>query len=337
MFAKMVLPRLGGAPSVWSVAMVFFQAALLAGYGYAHLLSRTLPPSRAALVHFILLGGAALTLPLGIAAGFDIPPSTNVGVWLIALFTVSIGLPFAALAATAPLLQKWFAASGHDRAGNPYVLYAASNLGSFAALVAYPFLIEPALPLGVQARVWSFGFAALAIFMSVAALVVARAALRNDVTEDAADKVRNADRLCWIALAAIPSGLVIAVTAYFTTDIAAAPFIWVAPLALYLLTFVAVFREKPWVQIETVARFVPIIVAPLAISLLGFFRLPLYVAAPLNLAVFVALTLLCHGELYRRRPAPYHLTEFYFWTSFGGVLGGIFAGLVAPYVFNQHL
>ena len=124
-------------------------------------------------------------------------------------------------------------------------------------------------------------------------------------------------------------------TACFTTDIAAAPFIWVVPLALYLLTFVAVFRERPWVQMETLARFVAIVVGARSPSLLGFFRLPWYAAAPLNLALFVALTLLCHGELYRRRPSPYHLTEFYFWTSFGGVVGGVFAGLVAPYAFNN--
>jgi hypothetical protein len=136
MFAKMVLPRLGGAPSVWSVAMVFFQGALLAGYGYAHLLSRLLPPGRAAITHLIVLAAAALTLPIGIAAGFDMPPSSGVAFWLIALFTASIGLPFVALSASAPLLQHWFAASGHPQARNPYVLYAASNLGSFAALLA---------------------------------------------------------------------------------------------------------------------------------------------------------------------------------------------------------
>ena len=143
MFTKMVLPRLGGAPSVWSVAMVFFQGALLLGYGYAHLLSRMLPPGRAALTHLIVLAGAALTLPIGIAAGFDIPPASGIAFWLVGLFAASIGLPFVALSASAPLLQHWFAASGHRQAGNPYVLYAASNAGSLAALVAYPIaLIE---------------------------------------------------------------------------------------------------------------------------------------------------------------------------------------------------
>src|SRR2546430_350026 len=138
MFAKMVLPILGGAPSVWSVAMVFFQGALLVGYAYAHLLSRTLPAGQGALIHLGVLAAAAFMLPIGIATGFGNPPSHGVGLWLVGLFALSIGLPFAALSASAPLLQSWFAASGHTQARNPYVLYAASNLGSFAALLAYP-------------------------------------------------------------------------------------------------------------------------------------------------------------------------------------------------------
>src|ERR1041385_6050630 len=162
MFTKMVLPRLGGAPSVWSVAMVFFQAALLAGYAYAHLLARTLDVRHAALVHLGVLAAAALTLPIGIAHGFGTPPSTGIGLWLVGLFAASIGLPFAALSASAPLLQSWFAASGHTQARNPYVLYAASNLGSFAALLAYPLAIESLVTLRTQAWLWSVGFVALA-------------------------------------------------------------------------------------------------------------------------------------------------------------------------------
>src|SRR5205085_1085981 len=176
MFAKMVLPILGGAPSVWSVAMVFFQGALLIGYAYAHLLARTLPVGLAALVHLGVLAAAGLTLPIGIAAGFGNPPSHGVGLWLIGLFTASIGLPFVALSASAPLLQSWFAASSHPQARNPYVLYAASNLGSFAALLAYPLAIESLLPLYGQAWVWSLGFAGLAVLIAAAAMVAARPA-----------------------------------------------------------------------------------------------------------------------------------------------------------------
>src|SRR3954469_5439746 len=203
MFTKMVLPMLGGAPAVWSVAMVFFQAALLIGYAYAHLLARTLRVGHGALVHLGVLAAAALTLPIGIAHGFAVPPSTGVGLWLVGLFAASIGLPFVALAASAPLLQSWFAASGHPQARNPYVLYAASNLGSFAALLAYPLVIEPLLPLRHQTELWSAGFAMLAILIAIASLFVAR--LPNvavAATGQGAVSLRN--RLLWTALSAIP-------------------------------------------------------------------------------------------------------------------------------------
>src|SRR5262245_32771229 len=335
MFTKMVLPRLGGAPTVWSVAMVFFQAALLLGYAYAHLLIRRLPLGLGALVHLGILAAAALTLPIAIAQGFGVPPTSGIAFWLIALFTVSIGLPFAVLSASAPLLQGWFAASGHPQAGNPYVLYAASNLGSFAALIAYPILIEPTFTLREQAQLWSVGFAALTLLIAGVSLFAARRPNLADILADAEPTCLR-DRLTWLALAAIPSGLVIAVTSYVTTDVAAAPFLWVVPLALYLMTFVAVFRERPWLSHATVARLVPILVAPLSIGLLGGGDKVFWLAMiGVNLAAFVLLALLCHGELYRRRPAPARLTEFYLWVSLGGVIGGISAALVAPHVFNR--
>jgi hypothetical protein len=333
MFTKMVLPRLGGAPTVWSVAMVFFQAALLCGYAYSHFVVRRLPLALGALVHLGLLGAAAATLPIAIAHGFGTPPTQDIAPWLIALFAASIGLPFVALAASAPLLQGWFAASGHAQARNPYVLYAASNLGSFAALIAYPFVVEPFLTLKEQAQLWSAGFAILALLVAVAGLLVARQPnyeIRNATVAVPAARVRWA----WAALAAIPVGLVIAVTSYITTDIASAPFLWVLPLALYLLTFVAVFRDPPWLRPETVARLVPIPVAVLAIGLLSGERQFWLVFVIVNLVAFVLLALLCHGELYRRRPAAALLTAFYLWMSLGGVIGGVFAALLAPQLFT---
>jgi predicted O-methyltransferase YrrM len=334
MFTKLVLPRLGGAPTVWSVAMVFFQAALLAGYAYAHLLIRRLPLGIGALLHLGVLAAAALTLPIGIAEVLGAPPQSNIALWLIALFAISIGLPFAVLSASAPLLQGWFAASGHPHAGNPYVLYAASNLGSFAALLAYPIAVEPLFTLKSQTQLWSMGFAVLAVLIAVASLFVSRQP--NSVVRDtAAAPVAARDRLAWMALAAIPAGLVIAVTSYITTDVAAAPFLWVVPLALYLLTFVAVFRDRTWISQTMVARLVPILVAPLSVGLLGGDRLFWLAMIGVNLAAFLLLALLCHGELYRRRPAPSRLTEFYLWVSLGGVIGGIFAALIAPNVFNR--
>lgn len=338
MFAKMVLPRLGGAPAVWSVAMVFFQAALLAGYCYAHVLGRILSPRRAALLHLALIGATAVTLPIGIAAGWGAPPSSAIALWLFGLFAVSIGLPFFTLSASAPLLQSWFAASGHPQAGNPYVLYAASNLGSFAALFAYPVIIEPWLTLGMQTRVWSAGFAILAVLAAIAPLFVEDAnsatAVRPKPQDDFAPGL--GERARWIVLAGIPSGLVVAVTAHITTDIAAAPFLWVVPLAIYLLTFVAIFRERPWIAHATVVWLVPFAVAPLAISLIGGDKVFWGTTILLNLAAFALLTLMCHGEVYARRPGPHRLTEFYLFTSLGGVIGGAFAGLLAPQIFNGN-
>src|SRR6185295_14411706 len=333
MFAKMVLPRLGGVPTVWSVAMVFFQAALLAGYGYAHFVIRRIPLKSGALGHIGILALAAAALPIGIAHGFEVPPTTGIALWLIALFALSIGLPFAVLSASAPLLQGWFATTGHAQAKNPYVLYAASNLGSFTALIGYPVVIEPWFTLRQQAEIWSVGFAVLAVLIALASLFVTR--IEAACETQASAPVTTRERLLWAALSAIPAGLVIAVTSYLTTDIAAAPFLWVLPLALYLLTFVAVFRERAWISHDLVAKAVPILVAPLAIGLLGRDHVFWAAMAAVNLTAFVLLALLCHGELYRRRPAPARLTEFYLWVSVGGVLGGVFAALISPHVVTR--
>ena len=204
MFTMMVLPILGGAPSVWSVAMVFFQGALLVGYGYAHLLARTLPVGQGALVHLGVLAVAAFTLPIGMV-NFGAPPESGVGLWLVGLFAASIGLPFVALSASAPLLQNWFAASGHRQAKNPYVLYAASNLGSFAALLAYPLALESLLPLRGQAWVWSVGFAGLALLVAVAGMIAARSSGPLHAFA-AVTRPTAHDRLAWVMLAAIPAG-----------------------------------------------------------------------------------------------------------------------------------
>ena len=308
MFAKMVLPKLGGAPAVWSVAMVFFQTTLLAGYAYAHVLNRALRSRRAAMLHLLLVGVTAMALPIAVAPGWSAPPPDGAALWLFGLFAISIGLPFFTLSASAPLLQSWFVASGHKQAGNPYVLYAASNLGSFAALFAYPVVIEPILTLKAQTAAWSFGFALLAVLLAVASLFTSDAApVAAQAAPPDEGRASGIERMRWIALAAVPSGLVIAVTAYLTTDIAAAPFLWVLPLAIYLLTFVAAFRERPWIAHANVVRFVPFAVAPLAVSLIGGDKGFWVTVMALNLVAFALLTLMCHGELYGRRPSPRRL------------------------------
>jgi spermidine synthase len=335
MFTKMVLPRLGGAPAVWSAAMVFFQAALLGGYAYAHLLVRWIPFRLGALIHVGVLGVTAATLPIGIAQGLGAPPTSGIALWVLGLFAASIGLPFAALSASAPLLQAWLAATDHIRARNPYILYAASNLGSFAALISYPVAIEPLLSLKDQVLLWSTGFVVVGLCIAVASLFVVRLPYRAAAVEPSTEAPSRRDRITWAALSAIPAGLVIAVTAHITTDIAAAPFLWVMPLALYLLSFVAIFRDRPWIRHDTVVRLAPISVVPLAIALPGSNNALWLVMIAINLLALLLLSLLCHGELYQRRPAASQLTRFYLWVAFGGMLGGVFAALLAPHIFTR--
>jgi hypothetical protein len=333
MFTKMVLPTLGGSPSVWSVAMVVFQASLFIGYFYAHLLTHGLKPWRAAIVHLVFLLVVAASLPLGIAKEFGMPPEHGVTLWLIGLFFGSIGLPFIALAASAPLLQNWFISTGHKEAGNPYVLYSISNLGSFAALLAYPTLIEPLFSLTTQISLWSIGFYALAALVAVAGYRNLDASRKE--AEAVGPRPSATQCLLWVVLAAIPSALVIAITAFISTDLAAAPFLWVLPLALYLLTFVAVFRERPWVDHATVQRLVPYGVAPLAFGAMSADQVFWLVMIVINLMIFVVIALACHGEAYRTRPHRGRLTEYYLWISFGGALGGLTAGVIAPNIFNN--
>jgi hypothetical protein len=338
MFTKMVLPRLGGAPSVWSVAIVFFQAALLAGYAYAHWLTRFLPGRRSVVIHLAVMASAVLALPLAIAHGWGRPPEVGEAFWLLGLFTASIGLPFFALAANAPLLQAWFARSGHPAAADPYFLYATSNVGSFLALIAYPALIEPFVRLGGQAAGWSLGFYLLIALIAACGALLWRspdqapAAQAPDGSAAAAPTWKDA--AFWMAVAAVPSGLLVAVTAHISTDVAAVPLLWVLPLALYLLTFVIVFSRRPlvphWLAVEVqpifLIGFVAVLIFEPFKSIVGLIAV--------HLAVFFVCALVCHGELARTRPAARYLTAFYLWISAGGVIGGIAAALVAPHVFN---
>jgi hypothetical protein len=337
MFTKLVLPRLGGSPSVWSVAMVFFQTMLLVGYAYAHLITRYLPGRLSIAVHLAVLLLATLALPLAIAAGWGRPPAAGEAFYLIGLFTISIGLPFFALSANAPLLQAWFARSGHPSARDPYFLYAASNVGSFLALLSYPFFVEPLTRLGEQTRFWTFGFYALIVLIALCGAVLWLAAGRRpfaSVRAGEAGAPTWKDALIWIALAAVPSAFLIAVTAYISTDVAASPLLWVLPLALYLATFVIVFQSRPVIPHRFALAAQAVSVALLAGVYINGSTDSIFTTIFINLAAFFFTALVCHGELARRRPPARHLTEFYLWMSFGGMIGGISAGLIAPYVFN---
>ncbi len=350
MFTKMVLPRFGGAPSVWSVAIVFFQAALLLGYAYAHLLTRYAPGRTSVVIHLAVMVAATFALPLSIAAGWGQPPEEREAFWLIGLFAASIGAPFFALAANSPLLQAWFARTNHPAAKDPYFLYAGSNVGSFLALVSYPVVVEPLVRLGDQARFWSFGFYLLiALIAACGALLWRSPQPAPDAAAEAATDAPPTwpDAAFWVAQAAVPSGLLVAVTAHISTDVAAVPLLWVLPLALYLLTFVIVFARRPLVPHRLVVAVQPVFIIALVgvlifdktnielIDTLVFDRLKTIIGlVTMHVVVFFVCALMCHGELARTRPPAKYLTSFYLWMSAGGVIGGIAAGLIAPHVFS---
>jgi spermidine synthase len=330
MYAKLILPKLGGAPAVWAVAMCFFQAVLLAGYGYAYALNRWLKDGQALSLHLALLAATCLMLPFGLPAAFADPPQGEAYLWLIGLLAVGIGLPFFALAANAPLLQAWFSRTDNAHAGDPYFLYGASNFGSLIALLSYPLLLEPAIGLTAQSKVWSAGFAVLGGMIAVSGLMLLSSG--SAVVVSAARTAAPASwsqRLSWIVLAFIPSGLVVAVTTYITTDVASAPFLWVLPLALFLATFILVFRAELPFRYNWVCGLLPA-------SVLAYVLTQGWLVSSLfALASFFLAAIICHRELYNRRPASEHLTEFYLWMSVGGVLGGVFSALAAPHLFNS--
>ena len=338
LFAKMVLPRLGGSPAVWSVAMVFFQSLLLAGYVYAHLLMRIKSRVIPIVVHLLLLVAALATLPLAIAARWGEPPTSGYALWLLGLFVASIGLPFFALAANNPLLQAWFVRTGHPDGADPYFLYASSNIGSFLALLSYPFLLEPVFTLRMQNLIWTGGYGLLIVLIAACGLLLwrapAAAAADAAIAEIDAPAPSLIQRARWVLLAAVPSGLLIAVTVHISTDVAAAPLLWVLPLSLYLLTWVLVFQSRPLLPHRWMMLAQPVAIAGV-IGLLAFGgEQNLWLTLGGHQLCFFVIAMACHGELARTRPHAKYLTGFYVALSFGGMIGGIFAGLIAPNVFS---
>ena len=339
MVAKLVLPRLGGSPSVWNTSLAFFQVALLAGYAYAHGLQRLRTLRAQALAHGGVLLLAALALPLRINELVGPPSSNHPTLWLLGVLAVSIGAPFAALSATAPLVQAWHArVFGTGEGREPYVLYAASNLGSLLALLAYPLIVEPGLTLHAQRFGWSGGYAAFLLLMAGLAIVVVRAGGAGGaraVTEAShLPPIAWRERLTWVALAAIPSSLMLGVTTYITTDVASAPFLWVLPLALYLLTFIIAFQARPAIPRDITLLLQAALVSGCA-ALIPFAASPFAILLPVNLGAFFFTALMCHRALVARRPDPAQLTEFYFWMSLGGVVGGSFNAFLAPVIFDN--
>lgn len=331
MFARMVLPRLGGSPSVWNVAMLFYQGALLGGYLYAHALQR-LALRQQVILHMTLLAIAALFLPIAPAGWLPDPGDTAPALWLMALLAVSIGPVFFMVSSQAPLMQAWFAKSDDPAASAPTFLYAASNAGSLAALLAYPLLVEPTTRLATQGLGWSVGFVTLLVLVGLCgAAVLRRPAAAAMVVKPL--PVTHAQRLRWTLLALVPSGLLLSTTTHLTTDLMAMPLLWVIPLAVYLLSFIIAFSPA-----GGKATMVAVVCCPALILFVGTALFvdgafaAFYAAAGVLLLFAVAVAL--HGTLAQEQPEAGALTEYYLWISVGGALGGLFCALIAPMLFN---
>jgi len=349
MVGKMILPLLGGTPAVWSTCMVFFQAALLGGYAYAHASTAWLSVRRQMLLHLALLALPLAVLPLAVNPALLRGGESNPILDVLLLLSLSVGLPFLVVSATAPLIQKWFTHTGHPAARDPYFLYAASNLGSMLALLGYPTLIEPRLHLRgdgwlTQTRLWSLGYFALALLIALCMLALwPRGPATPNGEPDQSTMAEappepppsGAQYLRWIALAFVPSSLMIGATTYVTTDIAAVPLLWVMPLAIYLLSFILAFGRWPAV----LHRLVVVATVPVALVvfflILSGFKQRIWITVLWHFLLLFLVALACHGELALTRPSSRHLTQFYLLISVGGVLGGLFNALVAPLIFRS--
>ena len=341
LIGKLLLPRLGGTPAVWNTCMVFFQGALLAGYAYAHLLTKLASTRWQVVLHGVVIAACVVALPVGLREVAAPPTDVSPIPWLVATLGLSVGLPFFVVSTNAPLLQRWFAATDDPQAGDPYFLYAASNAGSLLALLAYPLLLEPLLPLEAQRYAWTGAYVGFAVLVVLCGLIMLRrsrlpaATCVPEATPAPSPTARN--YLFWLVLACVPSSLMLGVTQYITTDVAAIPLLWVVPLAIYLLTFIVAFARRHTVR----PRFWSLLLVLLAIPALALAAVwtsfPVALILAMHLGLLFVAAMVCHGRLARTRPHPRYLTGFYLAIAAGGVLGGIFNALVAPHLFDAVL
>jgi spermidine synthase len=349
MVAKMLLPLLGGTPAVWNTCILFFQAALLAGYAYAVFASK-LSYRKQVILQLLLMALAFVSLPIGISATWvnSVPTSSNPSIWLLTCLAAIVGLPFFILSSNGPLLQKWFADTGSSKsASDPYFLYSASNAGSLLALLSYPSVIEPLFTLRMQSRLWTGGYALMLLLLGMCAVMVWR--LKPKITtepqtsqfadpqlsDNAHTRLSGWRRFRWLLLAFVPSSLMLGVTNYISTDIAAVPLLWIIPLALYLLTLILAFARRQVIPLRISTLLLPIGTIVFLTNYLLDAPMDSKLIIAFNLIYFFIAALTCHQLLAADRPSAKHLVEFYFWLSLGGVLGGVFNALLAPVIFKS--
>ncbi len=338
LYARIVLPVLGGAPAVWTTAMLFFQSVLIAGYLYAHLMIRYVPPPVQLLIHMTLWATALFFLPLALPEGWSPDPNGSAALQTLMAFAVGVGVPFAVLSANAPLLQAWYTRSGGPSSDDPYFLYAASNLGSLIALMAFPLVAEPLFGATAIGFGFAIGFGLLGIGLLLSGRLGLRVPVTRQVSEATGGTITLPQVLAWLLFAFVPSSMMLAVTSKISTDVGSIPLIWVVPLALYLLTFVITFGDR----FGATSPRLRLVALPSLLWLAyvltggGGNHLSFWQAGGM-LAAFFGLALFAHRRLYEARPSGGHLTLFYLVMSVGGALGGLFNSIVAPNLFSTLL
>jgi hypothetical protein len=337
LIAKMILPWFGGSAAVWTSCVLFFQLLLLLGYLYAHWSIRYLRPKMQTIVHLGLLAASVLMLPAIPSTGWKPAGGEDPNLRIFGLLGATIGLPYFLLSTTGPLVQAWFVRERSAPGGTPYRLYALSNLGSMLALLSYPILVEPFLATRTQGYGWSGGYL---VFVLLCGFTSWRGwAAAPVLTEQSAGETEPPGiglMLIWVGLAASASTLLLAVTNHLSQNVAAIPFLWVLPLALYLLSFILCFDGDGWYKRAWFLRLLAVALASMAYALYSNKDLPLYVTLPLFAIGLFISCMVCHGELARLKPDPRYLTLFYLMVSIGGAIGGVFVGLIAPNLFNGY-
>lgn len=330
----MVLPLLGGSPAVWTTCLVFFQSALLAGYGYSHYSSR-LGVRRQVALHVALLIAISFTLPITVTN--NAPSTSAPTLWLMATLIQSVGLPFLIVATTSPLLQRWYASTRAMGAGDPYFLSIASNLGSLVALLAYPLFIEPHWTIPEQAIAWKTGYWVLVGLVALCGLAASLMGRTPSNSTAPTERPQVSPRMImrWVFLSMVPSSLLVGVTNSITTDVAPIPLLWVVPLALYLVTFIIAFAPGIRLPHGRLGKALSVAAIALGLTLLSGATEPLGLVLGVHLGAFFAAALVCHGRLAAERPPPESLTAYYLWMAVGGAAGGAFNAIVAPLIFRH--
>ena len=339
LFGKILLPLLGGSPAVWNTCMVFYQTILFLGYLYAHTIASRFKPVRQIQLHTLVILLSFLALPLALPENTAPPTESDPTLWIVWTLLIAIGLPLFVVSTTSPLIQKWFASIDHKNSDDPYFLYAASNAGSLIALISYPFLIEPHIDLSAQKTDWSLGYILLCLLISACAALLYKSKQHYPITQESTEpeelKLGWGRRLYWLALAFVPSSLLLGLTNFISTDIASVPLLWIIPLTVYLLTFIIVFSHWNDAIHPVIVRLQPYILIPfITYAFINPADLPYWAYLILHVIAFFFAVMVCHGELSKNRPTTQHLTTFYLIMSFGGMLGGMFNTFVAPFIFN---